>query len=147
MSCQSQRPYENVSEWGNFFFDALKNIQEQLQDVIKTKKSILAQLSPILLKAFKPHIDKLDKKIQPGMTALIWNSLNIQPYIDEIYIALANLQDLVDKINSIYLRVNLNISKISELCIAESVETRQWTIEMFIEIRKSVLVLVDHYQD
>lgn len=30
MSCQSQRPNENVSEWGNFFFDALKNIQEQL---------------------------------------------------------------------------------------------------------------------
>ena len=29
-SCQSQRPNENVSEWGNFFFDALKNIQEQL---------------------------------------------------------------------------------------------------------------------
>lgn len=30
-SCQSQRPNENVSEWGDFFFDALKNIQEQLQ--------------------------------------------------------------------------------------------------------------------
>ena len=29
-SCQSQRPNENVSEWGNFFFDSLKNIQEQL---------------------------------------------------------------------------------------------------------------------
>ena len=29
-SCQSQRPNENVSEWSNFFFDALKNIQEQL---------------------------------------------------------------------------------------------------------------------
>ena len=29
-SCQSQRPNENVTEWGNFFFDALKNIQEQL---------------------------------------------------------------------------------------------------------------------
>ncbi len=29
-SCQSQRPNENVSDWNNFFFDALKNIQEQL---------------------------------------------------------------------------------------------------------------------
>lgn len=28
--CQSQRPNENVSDWINFFFDALKNIQVQL---------------------------------------------------------------------------------------------------------------------
>jgi Fic family protein len=28
--CQSKRPNENVSEWINFFFDALRNIQKQL---------------------------------------------------------------------------------------------------------------------
>ena len=35
MSCQSQRPNENVTEWGNFFFDALKNIQEQLMQKLE----------------------------------------------------------------------------------------------------------------
>lgn len=45
MSCQSQRPNENVSEWGNFFFDALKNIQEQL--MLKLDQSgVEIQLSP-----------------------------------------------------------------------------------------------------
>ncbi len=45
MSCQSQRPNENVSEWGNFFFDALKNIQEQL--MLKLNQSgVEIQLSP-----------------------------------------------------------------------------------------------------
>jgi len=29
-SCQGQRPDENISDWVNFFFDALKNIQVQL---------------------------------------------------------------------------------------------------------------------
>ncbi len=29
-SCQAQRPDENISDWINFFFDALKNIQVQL---------------------------------------------------------------------------------------------------------------------
>ena len=44
-SCQSQRPSENVSEWGNFFFDALKNIQEQL--MLKLNQSgVEMQLSP-----------------------------------------------------------------------------------------------------
>ena len=45
MSCQSQRPNENVSEWGNFFFDALKNIQEQLMLKLN-QSSVEIQLSP-----------------------------------------------------------------------------------------------------
>ena len=36
-NCQAQRPNEDVSEWINFFFDALKNIQEQL---IKNKGEV-----------------------------------------------------------------------------------------------------------
>lgn len=45
MNCQSQRPNENVSEWVNFFFDALKNIQEQL--MLKLEHSgVEIQLSP-----------------------------------------------------------------------------------------------------
>ena len=45
MSCQSQRPNENVSEWGNFFFDALKNIQEQLMQKLK-QSGVEIKLSP-----------------------------------------------------------------------------------------------------
>jgi Fic family protein len=45
MSCQSQRPNENVSEWGNFFFDALKNIQEQLMQKLE-QSGVEIKLSP-----------------------------------------------------------------------------------------------------
>ncbi len=44
-SCQSQRPNENVSEWGNFFFDALKKNQEQLKQKLEIS-GIEMQLSP-----------------------------------------------------------------------------------------------------
>ena len=44
-SCQSQRPNENVSDWGNLFFDSLKNIQEQLMQKLETS-GIELQLSP-----------------------------------------------------------------------------------------------------
>lgn len=44
-NCQSQRPNENISEWGNFFFDALKNIQKKL--LLKLEQSgVEMQLSP-----------------------------------------------------------------------------------------------------
>lgn len=44
-NCQSQCPNENVSEWINFFLDALKNIQEQLMKKLEVKE-LETQLSP-----------------------------------------------------------------------------------------------------
>lgn len=44
-SCQLQRPNENVSDWGNFFLNALKNIQEQLMQKLQIS-GIEMQLSP-----------------------------------------------------------------------------------------------------
>jgi Fic family protein len=44
-SCQAQRPNENVTDWGNFFFDALKNIQEQLMQKLN-QSGVEIQLSP-----------------------------------------------------------------------------------------------------
>jgi Fic family protein len=43
--CQAQRPNENVTDWGNFFFDALKNIQEQLMQKLN-QSGVEIQLSP-----------------------------------------------------------------------------------------------------
>lgn len=44
-TCQQQRPNENVSDWSNFFFDALKNIQIQLMQKL-TESGMDTQLSP-----------------------------------------------------------------------------------------------------
>lgn len=43
--CQAQRPNENVTEWVNFFFSALLNIQEQLIKKLEVKGT-KAKLSP-----------------------------------------------------------------------------------------------------
>ncbi len=38
-NCQAQRPNENISDWVKFFFDALKNIQEQLMQKLQIHKT------------------------------------------------------------------------------------------------------------
>ncbi len=43
--CQSQRPNEDITEWINFFFSALLNIQEQLMNKLEVKGT-KAKLSP-----------------------------------------------------------------------------------------------------
>ncbi len=40
-SCQSNRPNEKISEWVNFFLDALKNIQIQLMQKLHMNESLL----------------------------------------------------------------------------------------------------------
>jgi Fic family protein len=44
-SCQAQRPNENVNDWVNFFFDALKNIQNQLLNKLE-QSGVESKLSP-----------------------------------------------------------------------------------------------------
>jgi len=44
-SCQAQRPNEDVTDWVIFFFDALKNIQNQLINKLE-RSGIETQLSP-----------------------------------------------------------------------------------------------------
>ncbi len=43
--CQSQRPNEDITEWINFFFSAILNIQEQLMKKLEFK-GVKAKLSP-----------------------------------------------------------------------------------------------------
>ena len=45
-NCQAQRPNENISSWVNFFFDALKNIQEQLMKKLQMHHTAEGQLLP-----------------------------------------------------------------------------------------------------
>ncbi len=44
-ACQAQRPNENITEWVNFFFSALLNIQEQLMKKLEVK-GVESKLSP-----------------------------------------------------------------------------------------------------
>ena len=45
-SCQAQRPNESISDWVNFFFDALKNIQGLLMQKLQIHQEEGEQLLP-----------------------------------------------------------------------------------------------------
>ena len=45
-SCQAQRPNENISDWVNFFFDALKSIQGLLMQKLQIHQTENEQLLP-----------------------------------------------------------------------------------------------------
>jgi Fic family protein len=89
--CQSQRPNENVTEWINFFFSALLNIQEQLIKKLEVKGT-KAKLSP-KEKSILTFIES-----NPGTkSGIISNKLNIpNPTVKRILNKLLN-ENLIEK--------------------------------------------------
>lgn len=114
---------------------AYKNLYNGLQHILLSKKRVLGRVSPLLRKAMQPHIDELDRALQPGMTALTWTSLNLDSYLHANHLQLAKLEELVDKLLDITeCRIDTGIRKISQLSLCEMpVDGEQLTVEQFLE--------------
>jgi dynein heavy chain len=107
-----------------------KNLNVELNNILRTKKSLMEKVNPM---ALAPHFDELDKNLQPGLTALSWKSLNIDDFLQNNFKHLAKLQELVDKVLDIaHCRFENGVREIAELTLIEIPgEHEQWTIESF----------------
>ncbi|KAJ3396765.1 Dynein heavy chain 5, axonemal [Lobulomyces angularis] len=112
-----------------------KSLNSGLQYILSSKKKVLSRATPLLRKAMQPHIDELDKALQPGMTALTWTSLNLDSYLHTNHTQLANLEELVDKLLDISeCRIEFGVKKIAELSLLElPSDNEQWTVDIFLE--------------
>jgi dynein heavy chain len=52
----------------------------------------MSTILPIAKPLLGPHLDDLEKKIQPGMYILTWTSMNIDGYLHRIHNGLARLE-------------------------------------------------------
>ncbi|KAI8831563.1 hypothetical protein BC829DRAFT_494479 [Chytridium lagenaria] len=116
-----------------------KGLYSGLQHILNSKKRVLERVSNILRRAMGPHIEELDKALQPGLTALTWTSLNLDNYLEANHHQLAKLEELVDKLLDITeCRINNGVRKIAELSLCEvPAENEQWTVEYFLERTES----------
>ncbi|KAJ3097005.1 Dynein heavy chain 5, axonemal [Phlyctochytrium planicorne] len=116
-----------------------KGLYSGLQYILNSKKRVLERVSNILRRAMGPHIDELDRALQPGLTALTWTSLNLENYLAANHHQLAKLEELVDKLLDITeCRINNGVRKIAELSLCEvPAENEQWTVEYFLEKTES----------
>jgi dynein heavy chain len=112
-----------------------KSIYNDLQLILSSKKRIIDKMSNILRKAMAPHIDELDRTLQPGLTALTWTSLNLDMYLGANHQQLASLEELVDKLlDIIECRINQGVKRIAELALCDvPSESEQWTVDVFLE--------------
>ncbi|KAJ3342801.1 Dynein heavy chain 5, axonemal [Gonapodya sp. JEL0774] len=112
-----------------------KQLLTGLEMILETKERIVKKILPVLRKAIAPHIEQVDRALQPGLTALTWTSLNLDTYLATNNAQLQKLEELVDKLLDIaQYRIENGLHKIYELSLCDiPAESEQWTVEQFLE--------------
>ena len=107
--------------------------------MLKEYDRVLGRVIPVIRPLLKPHLDDLDKKIQPGMLMLTWQSMNIDGYLHRIHTGLAKFEELVNKINDlIENRVELNLKHISKTLLVDIQSDTAFTLDQFVTMQEKV---------
>eukprot|EP00960_Hanusia_phi_P069522 767109-Hanusia_phi.AAC.3 len=119
--------------------DKFKSYFNQLLFVLKEYDRVLGKVIPVIRPLLKPHLDDLDRKIQPGMLMLTWQSMNIDGYLNRIHQGLGNFEELVKKINDlIENRVESNLKYISKTLLVDIQSDSSFTLDQFVTMQEKV---------
>ena len=89
----------------------------------------------------EPHLQRVDKVIEPGIVKLTWTSITIEDYILNVHNSLSELDLLVKRTNDIVeFRIDAVLREMSTTVLCELPEEEPWTPEHFLE-RTQVLTV------
>ncbi|EDV25010.1 uncharacterized protein TRIADDRAFT_56504 [Trichoplax adhaerens] len=91
--------------------DRIKAVYDRLHQVLGEYHKTVKSIPEIVRSLIDPFVNRVDDAIGPGLTMLTWTSLNIDSYIDNIYLALNFLRKLVKQISDI---LEVRIEKVLE---------------------------------
>jgi dynein heavy chain len=112
--------------------EKFKNYYNQLSYALKEYERVMSTILPIAKPLLGPHLDDLEKKIQPGMYILTWTSMNIDGYLHRIHNGLARLEELITKMNDMVdNRIEANLKSVSRIALIELPPDRSFTFEDF----------------
>ena len=125
-----------------FYFD-------QLTFALQEYERVLGKVPPVIKPIIKPHLEDLDRKVQPGMVLLTWQSMNIDSYLFRLHNSISRLEELISKINDIMdNRIEINLKAISKTVLVDLPQHQSFTLESFVSLQeksiKSKGKLMDH---
>ena len=75
---------------------------------------------PVVKPVIRAHLEDLDRKIQPGMVLLTWQSMNIDGYLLRVHSGIVKLEELLSKIADIMEnRIEFNLKHISRTMMVD----------------------------
>ncbi|KZC12413.1 Dynein heavy chain 2, axonemal [Dufourea novaeangliae] len=91
-------------------WDTLRFVYESVLAVVISYNKVIDALSPTERSLFRELIRQLDRKINPGLGRLTWNTEYVEAYIEDCFNEMANLQEFID----VYKEANFEVVQICE---------------------------------
>ena len=76
-----------------------KYYYSQLSYTVKEYTRVTNLIREVTKPLLQPHVEILEKKIQPGMYVLTWTSMNIDGYLQRCHKGISDLENLVRRVN------------------------------------------------
>eukprot|EP01028_Stygiella_incarcerata_P006636 TRINITY_DN270_c0_g1_i1.p1 TRINITY_DN270_c0_g1~~TRINITY_DN270_c0_g1_i1.p1 ORF type:complete len:4523 (-),score=1222.92 TRINITY_DN270_c0_g1_i1:192-13760(-) len=126
--------------------DKFKSYYNQLTYALGEYERVAQRIIPIVRPIMQPHLNDLERKIQPGMTVLTWTSMNIDGYLHRIHQGSIKLEDLVGKINDIIEnRIEKNLKTISKTLLVDLPHDESFTLDQFVAAQeRHIKTLTEH---
>ncbi|XP_041462850.1 dynein heavy chain 8, axonemal-like [Lytechinus variegatus] len=113
-----------------------KSYMNHLELCLKEFKDICFKIREPVHGLFQTHTRAVLVALQPGLSSLAWNSMNIDAFLHQVHTANAKLRSTVDQVNHVIdTKIDSKLKKISELFLfdVEKSFERSWPPDMFTE--------------
>ncbi|XP_076651590.1 dynein heavy chain 2, axonemal kl-2 [Halictus rubicundus] len=116
-------------------WDTLCFVYESVLAVVISYNKVIGALSVSERELFRELIRQLDRKINPGLGRLTWNSEYVEAYIEDCFNEMANLQEFID----VYKESNFEILKICEnICDTPMIKIRPNYTYQLLELEDEI---------
>ena len=100
--------------------DKFMHFFSELAFLLKEYERVLSMVPPVVKPVIRAHLEDLDRKIQPGMVLLTWQSMNIDGYLLRVHSGIVKLEELLAKIADIMEnRIEFNLKNISRTMMVD----------------------------
>ena len=122
--------------------DKFKSYYNKLSYALEQYEQVVDKVLPVVAPLLKPHLQDMERKIQPGMVTLTWTSMNIDGYLHRIHTGLYKLDDLVIKIRDLVEnRIERNLKAVAKTMLVELPNDESFTLDKFVMVQEKHCLL------
>ena len=116
--------------------EKFKHYFNELTYAVSQYEEVMESIPKVARALMQPHVDDLERKVQPGMFILTWTSMNIDGYLHRIHRGLARLRELIKAVSDcIENRIDGNLKAMSKIQLVDLPTDRSFTFEEFIALQ------------
>ena len=120
--------------------DKFRERSDHLRFLVREYDRIVARISPVMRTMIRPHIEAVERKMQPGMVFLTWQSMNVDRYVDTVRHTLLRFEELVEKISDLITnRIEGNIEIIAHTRLVNIPKDHSYTLEQFAAVQERMV--------